>query len=804
MTILRHTESEWLLLASFFTIAVAMKFILSVATVLFLQVSSAQTFLIQPFLQNADPDAVTITWESSSAAVGTVEWGLSIELGQTTTAQSQTGSGASQIFHARLTGLAPDTRYFYRATIGAAVSQTFDFVTPPAQDSEKSFSFIAMSDMQRDAARPNVFRDMCNEGVIGFVGQTGTPDIAGRLAFAMITGDLVDYGPDYQQWKNTYFNPSENLFRHIPMYPVLGNHEANSPNYFKYFQLPTNGTSGYEEHWWYKDYANVRIIGLDSNTGYLIPAQLSWLENVLNDACSNEHIDFVFAQIHHPFHSELWIAGNLAYTGQVIQKLESFSLACGKPSVHFYGHTHGYSRGQSLNASHVMVNVATAGGNIDYWNEYAQNDYPEHVISQDEYGFAWIDVQAGSNPAFTIRRISRGNESVFMDNVLRDSFTIRRYNAPPATPTGVFPTEGLAVSPGCVLELSATPYSDPDGDLHGASQWQISTTPDFANPTIDRWKQYTNWYNNVDLQANDDLTDELIENLAPNTIYYWRVRYRDRGLVWSDWSEPISFQTGTLSVSNNLLTNGGAENSTTGWTEVAGSFESILSGECAGNNAYAGSRLFAVGGVCEEHPYGEGIQDVSVETFASAIQNGTAVARFGGRLSDYQGTDLPQFRLRFLTAAGTVFDSTQVYGSQSGVWELVSASATIPQNCSHIRFVLMGTRQAGLDNDSYFDEMFLQIDTVGCNGIISELTEIQSNTNLFRVFPNPSSSEISIEAKLWQEGTNYVISDAAGRMCLSGQMIFPRQTVDVSSLSKGLYFIQLSGKTGGTLKFVKQ
>lgn len=804
MTILRHTESEWLLLGSFFTTAVAMKCILSIVTVLFWQVSIAQTFLIQPFLQNADPNAVTITWESSSAAVGTVEWGLSTALGATTTAQAQTGLGASQIFHARLTGLTPDTRYFYRAAIGAEVSQTFDFVTPPAQNSEKSFAFIAMSDMQRDAARPNVFRDMCNEGVIGFVGQTGAPDIAGRLAFAMITGDLVDYGPDYQQWKNTYFNPSENLFRHIPMYPVLGNHEVNSANYFKYFQLPANGTSGYEEHWWYKDYANIRIIGLDSNTGYLIPAQLNWLENVLNDACSNEHIDFVFAQIHHPFHSELWVAGNLAYTGQVIQKLEAFSLACGKPSVHFYGHTHGYSRGHSLNASHVMVNVATAGGNIDYWNEYAQNDYPEHVISQDEYGFAWIEVQAGSHPAFTIRRISRGNESNFMDNVLRDSFTIRRYNGAPATPTGVFPAEGWVVSPGCLLELSATSYSDPDGDLHGASQWQISTTPDFANPTIDHWKQYTNWYNNTDLQADDDLTDELVENLAPNTVYFWRVRYRDRGLAWSDWSEPISFQTGSATSSGNLLINGGAENNTTGWTEAAGSLESILSGECAGNNAYAGSRLFAVGGVCEEHPYAEGFQDISLEAFAASIPNGTAVARFGGRLSNYQGTDLPQFKLRFLSAAGTVIDSTPVYGSQSGLWQLVSTSSVIPHDCSSIRFVLMGTRQAGQDNDSYFDEMYLRIDTMVCNGIISKNAEVQDAAKIFRIFPNPASSEFHIETRLWQSGTSYIISDAAGRRCLSGQMTLPRQSVDISSLPKGIYFVQLLGKPGGAMKFVKQ
>lgn len=780
-----------------------MKYLVHLAAFLFLQTSIAQTFLVQPFLQNAAPNAVTITWESSTAATGTVEWGLSTSLGQSTAGQAQTGSGVSQIFHARLTGLSPDTRYFYRVNIGTTMSSIFDFVTPPTNDSEKSFSFIAMSDMQRDPGRPNVFREMCNDGVIGYLGQTGTADIAGRIAFAMITGDLVDYGADYQQWKNTYFNPSENLFRHTPMYPVLGNHEANSINYFKYFELPTNGTTGYEEHWWYKDYANVRIIGLDSNTGYLIQAQLNWLENVLNDACSNEHIDFVFAQIHHPFHSELWIAGNLAYTGQVIQKLENFSAACGKPSVHFYGHTHGYSRGQSLNAAHTMVNVATAGGNIDYWNEYAQNDYPEHVISQDEYGFAWIDVRAGNDPAFTIRRISRGNENVFMNNVLRDSFTIRRYNAGPATPTGVFPTEGLVVSSGCTLELSATPYSDPDGDLHGASQWQISTSPDFSNPTVDRWKQYTNWYNNVDLQANDNLTDELASNLAPNTTYYWRVRYRDRGLAWSDWSQAISFQTGPAALSNNLLINGGAENGINAWTETAGSFESILSGECAGNNAYAGSRLFAVGGVCEEHPYAEGFQEVSVEAFAAAIQNGTATARFGGWLSDYQGTDLPQFRLRFLSAAGTVLDSTPVYGSQSGVWELVQASAVIPQDCSRIRFVLMGTRQAGQDNDSYFDEMFLRIDTVGCNGIISAATEVQQDAALFRVFPNPASSEISIEAALWRENVRFEVSDAAGRTVMAGTMASQIQRVDVSDLSKGLYFIRFLGKADKPLKFIK-
>ena len=91
----------------------------------------------------------------------------------------------------------------------------------------------------------------------------------------------------------------------------------------------------------------MRLIGLESNSGYRIQEQLDWLQGVLDDACSNEHIDFVYAQLHHPYHSELWIAGNMHYTGDVISILEEFSSACGKPSVHFFGHTHGYSRGQS-------------------------------------------------------------------------------------------------------------------------------------------------------------------------------------------------------------------------------------------------------------------------------------------------------------------------------------------------------------------------------------------------------------------------------------------------------------------------
>ena len=182
----------------------------------------------------------------------------------------------------------------------------------------------------------------------------------------LVPGDLVDNGLSYSQWANTFFSPAHPLFAHVPVYPVLGNHESDTDYYFDYFHLPETGTPGYEEHWWVTDYSNLRVVGLDSNPGYQLDVQLDWLEEVLDDACYRTNIDFVFAQLHHPYKSELWLAGETDYTGEVISRMETFTEECGKPSIHFFGHTHGYSRGQSRDHEHLWVNVATAGGNIDY------------------------------------------------------------------------------------------------------------------------------------------------------------------------------------------------------------------------------------------------------------------------------------------------------------------------------------------------------------------------------------------------------------------------------------------------------
>jgi len=76
--------------------------------------------------------------------------------------------------------------------------------------------------------------------------------------------------------------------------------------------------------------------------------------------------------------------------------MQAFSEVCVKPTIHFFGHTHAYSRGQSRDHDHLWVNVAASGGNIDYWGELSNADSDELIVSQDEYGFVMVEVTAGS------------------------------------------------------------------------------------------------------------------------------------------------------------------------------------------------------------------------------------------------------------------------------------------------------------------------------------------------------------------------------------------------------------------------
>ena len=680
--------------------------------------------VVNPYLQNATPNSIKILWETDSDSQTIVEWGISPFLTESTTGTSFLNYGNSKIHTVELINLNPDTRYYYRVVVGnyESYSELHDFITPPNPSSEQSFKIIAMSDMQQDGSNPNKFDEIIHDGVINYISEQYSDNLAKELAMVLVPGDLVVTGNSYYQWQNTFFQPSEDLFSHVPFYPVFGNHENNTNYFTNYFDLPDNGTLSYQEHWYYKDYSNLRIIGLDSNSGYRIQPQLDWLEETLLDACNNENIDFVFAQLHHPHKSELWTPGEIDYTGNVIELMENFTQECGKPSIHFFGHTHGYSRGQSKDHEHLWVNVATAGGAIDYWGEWPQADYPEFTVTQDEWGFVLVNIEAGDNPQFNLERISRGNEDLFRDNEIRDNITIRLNNTLPDTPIG-FPLE-VSQNPNFTT-LIASDFIDNDNDEPIAAQWSVYENCDLSSdPVFDEFVNMENWYYYENTQESVALTEITVSNLSSNSSYCWSVRYRDTSLGWSDWSEPLIFETGESQYSENLLFNPGGELGTEGWTVSEGYMESLPAYECDGIEPYSGDYYFIVGALCNTLSYSEAYQNIELTDYRECIEQGGARLEYGGYLSNWGGDDHPEMKIIFFDEINNEIEQTDILDTYNAYWTLMMSEHQIPEETHSIKTVLMGTRYAGDDNDSYFDNLSIKIwQEQSCLGLIGDLND---------------------------------------------------------------------------------
>jgi len=92
-----------------------------------------------------------------------------------------------------------------------------------------------------------------------------------------------------------------------------------------------------------------------------------------------------------------------------------------------------------------------------------------------------------------------------------------------------------------------------------SSQFQVTIQQgnydNSANVIVDNKRDFENIYSDtgapnfipIDKNAGIDLTQCLVEDgdFEEGKTYWWRVRYRDKNLQWSDWSEENSFVAST-------------------------------------------------------------------------------------------------------------------------------------------------------------------------------------------------------------------------------------------------------------------
>jgi hypothetical protein len=82
------------------------------------------------------------------------------------------------------------------------------------------------------------------------------------------------------------------------------------------------------------------------------------------------------------------------------------------------------------------------------------------------------------------------------------------------------------------------------------------------------------------------------------------------------------------------------------------------------------------------------------------------------------------------------------------------------------------------------------------------LTDLYSNPNHLKLYPNPTSTNITIETTA--KG-HLCIPNLNGKELLHQEITPPSVTLDVSSLPTGVYFVRLTGEKSVQVgKFIKQ
>jgi hypothetical protein len=727
-------------------------------------------FLVEPYLQSPGSDRMTVMFEPDHAGAATVEYrklGEQDFASQAATVMAVQANAAASIeteaapYTARLTGLASNTSYEYRIVSAAGTTPLLRFKTwPAAGDGVDTGRFMVISDTQSN--NPDWITRVMEQGLIAKDCAGVAEQCAENIHGIIIPGDIVNDGDSLQEWRETFFGPGKSVFRYVPIIPAIGNHDYDLKHYLIYFDLPDNGSPDHREEWYRLDFLNLRLLTLQTNlNGLGIPTNLAeqnvWAAREIQQAAQDDGVDYLFAQLHHPCKSELWIPGENEQTCVFVSQLEQVSADTGKITGHLFGHTHAYSRGQSRDVPHLWMNAASASGNIDDWGDYEQADYDEFETSWDEYGYSIVEFATSGTPRVSSVRRSGGDDSIdyqdaFSDAKVRDVFVIGGDNQAPAKPVPITPD--ATVNTADVMLHAA--YVDADGDPLHEAHWQLrQMVGSFNAPLMEAWGNETRaqnvWFRR-DLNAGLDVDYWRVPYLAVGS-YCWRVRYRDSKLAWSPWADEACFAVSGTSEGPDLVVNGGAESGVSGWTVVEGTLEAIPSLGCpfvqenlslgthvqpATLLAAQGAFLFAVGGCTDVSERARAVQMVDVTASAAGIDAGQMLGVLQASLRTFSKWDVPTVRFRALAADGTLLGEAKPLINQTGVWQRKNSSLVLPAGTRQIEVELGGVQQDGVVNDSFVDDVqFRLITQTGARQLLSKLPVLSPGNGMALIAKKP-------------------------------------------------------------------
>lgn len=342
-----------------------------------------------PYLQMATPTSIVVRWRTAEINTGRVRFGS----GPANLDFSVDEPAPGNNHEVELTGLAPNTKYFYdieSTTAKIAGGASYFFTTPPGVGVVKATRIWALGDAGNGSQAQKDVRDAFlafNSGL--------PPDL-----WLMLGDNAYPDGTD-ADYQSNVFQVYRQIFRQSPLWPALGNHDAHATAsngahpYFNIFTLPAQGEAGGlpsgTEHYYSFDYSNIHFICLDSEASSRSPTgpMLSWLAN---DLAATAQFWIVAYWHHSPYSRGSHNSDTDSRMRDMRQNALPILESAGVDLV-LGGHSHAYERSSLINGHYGQANTFDNSMRIDAGS--GQNPNPYEKLRQPNEGTVYVVAGSG-------------------------------------------------------------------------------------------------------------------------------------------------------------------------------------------------------------------------------------------------------------------------------------------------------------------------------------------------------------------------------------------------------------------------
>jgi len=275
---------------------------------------------------------------------------------------------ATRVHGITLEGLEPDTAYAYQvrdAATGQPLGGSTFRTAPLPGSAARAVKIVAVGDTGGTGRRDTYSKieDLTRRVIRGGGGHGHTQGVVAAAIGAedpdliLHTGDVVYPEGGRGSYAEAFFRPFARVIDHIPLFPVLGNHDVKTEDgapYLDVFHLPENSPA--PERYYSFDYGPVHVVALDTNTSDFDPGsdQERWLADDLALASQAGRPPWKIAVWHQPPFSDGEHGDNVLAQQSVLPILERYSV-----DLVICGHDHDYQRFYSVRGVSYVV---TGGG----------------------------------------------------------------------------------------------------------------------------------------------------------------------------------------------------------------------------------------------------------------------------------------------------------------------------------------------------------------------------------------------------------------------------------------------------------